>query len=78
MSFLDMDQQNRSIIFGSSHNDMHFVLADYVVFGGMLIVSTLIGIFFAIKDRFSSGATNFFTADGKLGVLPVALSMLAR
>lgn len=58
----------------------HFVYQDYIIFGGMLMVSTCIGIFFAIKDRYSNSnsASEFFTANGKLGIVPVALSMLAR
>lgn len=62
----------------SDHGTRHFVSADYIVFGGMLAISTSIGIFFGFKDRLMSGAENFFTAEGKLGVVPVALSMLAR
>ena len=60
------------------NENKHFVYQDYLVFGGMLLVSTLIGIFFAIKDRYVTGTGEFFTANGKLGVVPVALSMLAR
>lgn len=73
-----MDQERSTLVLSTTNNERHFVAADYVVFGGMLLVSTLIGVFFAIKDRLSSGAENFFTANGKLGVVPVALSMLAR
>ena len=74
-----MDSETSTLIpVPSDENIRHFVLADYVVFGGMLLVSTLIGVFFGIKDRVRSGAENFFTAEGKMGVVPVALSMLAR
>lgn len=68
----------KSDIFPSFQRDRQFVLEDYIVFGSMLLISTLIGIFFAIKDRMATGAQIFFTANGKLGVVPVALSMLAR
>lgn len=73
-----MDPKNDALL-GSMEDPNHqFVFEDYLVFGGMLVVSTLIGVYFAIKDRLSTRAPNFFTADGNLGVVPVALSMLAR
>ncbi len=75
---MDMDSEKNHLISPMEQNNRHFVLADYIVFGGMLFISTLIGVFFAIKDRLSTGAEKFFTANGKLGVIPVALSMLAR
>lgn len=74
---MDLDK-GETLFRSAAETQRHFVYQDYLVFGGMLLVSTMIGVFFAIKDRFSTGAGEFFTANGKLGVVPVALSMLAR
>lgn len=73
-----MDSKNDAMLGSMEYQNRQFVFEDYLVFGGMLAVSTLIGVYFAIKDKLSTGAPNFFTADGNLGVVPVALSMLAR
>lgn len=62
-----------------------FGLVDYLVFGAMLLVSTLIGFYhgcsiFSRKSKVpeTNVAGNFLTANGQLSTIPVALSMLAR
>lgn len=63
----------------------HFVIADYVVFGGMLLVSTCIGIYYGCQTcrrkpedtKQKNVPAEFLIANGKLGTVPVALSMLA-
>lgn len=63
-----------------------FVWADYAVFGGMLMVSTGIGLYYgcrllrcgSAKNEDNDSPEEFLIANGKLGTLPVALSMLAR
>ncbi|XP_054267670.1 sodium-coupled monocarboxylate transporter 2-like [Macrosteles quadrilineatus] len=67
----------------SAHVEHHFVWLDYSVFGGMLLVSTGIGLYHGCRllrpgdgeARDSPG--EFLIANGKLGTVPVALSMLA-
>ena len=36
---------------GNSGGKNYFQVVDYVVFGGMLLISALIGIFFAVRNR---------------------------
>lgn len=69
------------------HTDLthRFVWLDYLVFGGMLAVSTMIGLYYGCrwcrpgrKEEGDDSPGEFLTANGKLGTLPVALSMLAR
>ncbi|XP_017303936.1 sodium-coupled monocarboxylate transporter 1-like [Diaphorina citri] len=63
-------------------------LEDYIVFGGMLIVSCSIGIYYGCscfqrksiqkrKEEGKSEAGELLVANGTLGTIPVALSMLA-
>ncbi|CAH0390866.1 unnamed protein product [Bemisia tabaci] len=58
-----------------------FVVADYLVFGGMLTCSMLIGVYHGCglfrKEKKKVTSDEFLTAEGKLGTIPVALSMLA-
>lgn len=71
----------------SLHTDLthHFVWLDYSVFGGMLAVSTMIGLYYGCRvcrpgrrEEGDDSPGEFLTANGKLGTVPVALSMLAR
>ncbi|XP_039270914.2 sodium-coupled monocarboxylate transporter 1-like isoform X1 [Styela clava] len=53
-----------------------FAAADYVVFGLMLGISALIGIFYAIKDRRSKAGTEGYLMAGRsMHYIPVALSL---
>lgn len=66
--------------------DHRFAWQDYTVFGGMLMVSTGIGLYYgcrllrcgAAKNEDNDSPEEFLIANGKLGTLPVGLSMLAR
>lgn len=61
----------------STTNKMgEFGWIDYTVFGALLVVSAGIGVG-TCKDQ-SKSANQFLTAGGKMGCIPVALSMLAR
>lgn len=42
-----------------------FSAADYAVFGAMLLISAVIGIFFAIKDRRSKAGTEGYLMAGR-------------
>lgn len=55
-----------------------FVLADYAVFGAMLLVSVGIGLFQALKNnKKEASADDFFTGGRTLPALPVGLSLCA-
>uniref|UniRef100_UPI00398E9805 sodium/iodide cotransporter isoform X2 n=1 Tax=Pristiophorus japonicus TaxID=55135 RepID=UPI00398E9805 len=63
---------------GTAASGLTFSLTDYVLFAGMLLVSTGIGIFFA--TRRGSGqkkADDFFTGGRQMAALPVGLSLSA-
>ena len=51
-----------------------FGLADYVVFGLMILISIGIGVFFACRGRGHNTTLNYFLGDRNMKVLPVALS----
>lgn len=55
----------------------YFGWADYTVFGGMLVVSSAIGVYQGNAARGGS-AIQFLTGGGQMATFPVALSMLAR
>lgn len=54
-----------------------FQVADYVVFILTLVVSTGIGLFFAIKDRRKQSTTDFLLGGRTMPLVPVTLSLLA-
>ena len=65
----------------------HFSWADYTVFGAMLLVSAVIGLYHGCKGKLKrsknssrpvrSESGEFLTANGQMGTVPVAISMLA-
>ena len=56
-----------------------FHWADYIIFILVLLVSTAIGIFYAVKTRKTrgSGSDELLTGGKKLAVVPVTFSLLA-
>ncbi|KAH3690985.1 hypothetical protein DPMN_192933 [Dreissena polymorpha] len=67
-------ERNYSFLTGQKNT---FSIADYVIFGCMLAVSTFIGFFYAIKDRRISDTKLFLLAGGKMNCVPVSMSLLA-
>lgn len=59
------------------HHDKNFSLIDYLVFGSLLVASSLIGVFFAWKARHAKNAEHYFTGGRKLAVFPVTMSLIA-
>ena len=57
-----------------SHNT--FAIADYVVFGFMLLISIGIGVFFACYKKGQNTTSNYFLGDRQMNALPVALSFV--
>ena len=55
----------------------NFSLIDYMVFIMLLIVSSLIGVFFAWKDRKKSSNQEFLTGGRNLDLFPVCMSLIA-
>ena len=56
-----------------------FHWADYLVFAASLVVSLLIGVYFAVQDRRqkATSSADFLLAGRNAQVIPVAMSMLA-
>lgn len=54
-----------------------FDQVDYIFFGITLIISLLIGLYYAIKDRKNNSTDQFLLGDRNMGVVPVAISMLS-
>ena len=54
-----------------------FSVWDYLVFVGMLVVSSLIGVFFAWQSRSKASSSDFFTGNRQLAIFPVTLSLVA-
>ena len=61
----------------SSPLEKVFGLWDYVVFVGLLVSSTFIGIYFAWKGRHAKTSEHFFTGGRKLAIFPVTMSLVA-
>jgi sodium-coupled monocarboxylate transporter 8/12 len=55
----------------------NFSLIDYFVFSGLLVASSLIGVYFAWKSRRNATNSEFFTGNRKLGLFPVTMSLVA-
>ncbi|XP_014259655.1 sodium-coupled monocarboxylate transporter 1-like isoform X1 [Cimex lectularius] len=53
----------------------HFGIADYCVFGGMLLISTMIGLYKSSSQK--NTVAQFLTGRGKMSTVPVAISMLS-
>lgn len=50
---------------------------DYVVFAGLFVVSSGIGIFFAVKERKKTTSSQFLVGGRQMTCVPVALSLTA-
>ncbi|XP_054166127.1 sodium-coupled monocarboxylate transporter 2-like [Oppia nitens] len=57
--------------------EKNFSIIDYLVFGVFLSFSTLIGIYFAIKNRKNPSKDEFLTGGKNLDVFPVCMSLIA-
>lgn len=54
-----------------------FVVADYVVFAFMLMVSAAVGVYYAWADRGQRSSGDFLMGGRRLTALPVSLSLTA-
>ncbi|KAM7366965.1 hypothetical protein PAMP_014896 [Pampus punctatissimus] len=54
-----------------------FVVADYVVFVLMLVVSAAVGVYFAWMDKSQSTSRDFLTGGRRMTALPVSMSLTA-
>uniref|UniRef100_A0A8C9WNR4 Solute carrier family 5 member 12 n=1 Tax=Scleropages formosus TaxID=113540 RepID=A0A8C9WNR4_SCLFO len=62
----------------SSHRrDETFQILDYVVFAGIFVISSGIGVFFAIKERKKTTSREFLVGGRQMSSGPVALSLTA-
>jgi len=49
------------------------------VFGGMLLLSALIGVYFAFFAKQKQNTTNEYLMGGKtMGIFPISMSLIAR
>lgn len=57
----------------------HFDVVDYLVFGAMLVLSALIGVYFAFFAKIRQNTTTQYLMGGKtMGIFPVSMSLIAR
>lgn len=54
-----------------------FVIADYLVFAFMLMVSAAVGVYYAWADRGQRNSGDFLMGGRRLTALPVSLSLTA-
>lgn len=54
-----------------------FSFIDYLVFVGLLIASSLIGIYFAWRAKHGASSAQFLTGNRQLSIFPVTLSLVA-
>ncbi|CAM9812472.1 unnamed protein product [Lampetra planeri] len=62
---------------GDFHSRGAFGVWDYVVFAAMLLVSTAIGVYYAVFDRSQQTAGGFLVGGRQMSAAPVALSLTA-
>lgn len=57
----------------------YFQIIDYIVFAIMLILSALIGVYFAFFAKIRQNTTSQYLMGGKtMGIFPVSMSLIAR
>ena len=58
---------------------IYFDAVDYSVFGLMLLLSSLIGIYFAFFAKQKQNTTSeYLMGSKKMGVFPISMSLIAR
>lgn len=58
---------------------IYFDWLDYLVFGGMLLCSALIGVYFAFFASKKQNTTSEYLMGGKtMGMFPISMSLIAR
>ena len=55
----------------------NFSILDYLVFVGLLVASSLIGVFFWFTSRKNATNEEFLTGNRQLGMFPVTMSLVA-
>lgn len=61
------------------HERETFDWVDYMVFAAMLLVSALIGVYFAFFAKVKQNTTSQYLMGGKtMGIFPVSMSLIAR
>lgn len=59
--------------------DQYFDLYDYTVFALLLLVSGLIGVYFAFFAKVKQNTTSEYLMGGKtMGIFPISMSLIAR
>lgn len=61
----------------------HFDIVDYAVFGAMLVLSALTGLYYGCRSRYCKSAgpqtlRDYLTGSGNMKPFPVAMSLIAR
>ncbi|KAH1004826.1 hypothetical protein HUJ05_005597 [Dendroctonus ponderosae] len=57
----------------------YFDWIDYMVFAIMLIVSALVGVYFAFFAKIKQNTTSEYLMGGKtMGIFPISMSLIAR
>lgn len=54
-----------------------FGIYDYALFGGMLVVSALVGVYFGCYKK-QTTANDYLLGGRNMGVFPIAISLAAR
>lgn len=60
------------------YDKVQFSWYDYVLFCGMLVVSTLIGVYFGFFDKKKPSANEYLMGGKKMNIFPIAVSLVAR
>ena len=55
-----------------------FGWADYLVFVGMLVISSFIGLYYGCLGNKQKTTSEFFRGEDQMGIFPVAMSLAAR
>lgn len=58
--------------------DMHFSVVDYALFGGMLVTSALVGLYFGFCSKTKQdNPMEYLLGSKAMKILPVAISLTA-
>lgn len=60
-------------------DDRFFDTLDYIIFAAMLLLSALIGVYFAFFAKQKQNTTAEYLLGGKkMGIFPISMSLIAR
>lgn len=73
----------RNLFADTKQDNYHFSIVDYAVFGAMLLLSALTGLYYGCRSRYCKSVDaptlrDYLIGNGNMKPFPVAMSLIAR